>query len=215
MVSNEADRQALDQIQATLAEVLRRIDLITADVAGLDQRFHETLARLTHFRDDLTGADDETHRAVAEEIETFVGQKILRLAYMRARATEGGLTGRQTAQLVSKLCEAYLVPSEIDLTRVRRLLRARKDDGCWKAAGEAALQAKRILRSARERGIEFSWDYECDEGFPLDESTQRAWSNCDPASDVSFVVVPGYTVDGVRYLLQQVFTESAAAAGRD
>ncbi|MFJ3725322.1 hypothetical protein ACIPYQ_22495 [Streptomyces sp. NPDC090045] len=198
----------LSEINEKLSSILLRLDQLGDQVVGLDDRFHEVLARWTHYREDLTGDHDEMHRGIAEELNSFVSQKLLRLAYMRSRATASGLTRRQTAQLVSSLCVAYLGPAEIDLIRVRRMLKARKGDECWQAAGQAALQAKKILAAARARGAEFSWDYDCDEGFPLDGEIQQVWSNCDPVSDVSFVVVPGYVADGERYLLQQVFTET-------
>ncbi|MFD4938244.1 hypothetical protein [Streptomyces virginiae] len=213
-MTHDNDPDVLSEMHEKLNGILVRLEQLGEQVVGLDERFHEVLARWTHYREDLTGGHDEMHRGIAEELNSFVTQKLLRLAYMRSRATVNGLSRRQTAQLVSTLCVSYLGPAEIDLIRVRRMLKARKGDESWQAAGQAALQAKKILAAARARGAEFSWDYDCSEGFPLDEETQQVWSNCDPASDVSFVVVPGYVADGERYLLQQVFTETIEAGAQ-
>ncbi|MFD9164038.1 hypothetical protein ACFVZ8_18945 [Streptomyces sp. NPDC059558] len=198
----------LSEINEKLDGIMLRLDQMGDQVVGLDERFHEVLARWTHYREDLTGSHDEMHRAIAQDLHSFVCQKLLRLAYMRSRAAGSTPTGRQTAQLVSALCVSYLGPAEIDLSRVRRMLKARKGDECWQAAGQAALQAKKIFAAARAQGAEFSWDYDYSQGFPLDEERQQVWSNCDPEADVSFVVVPGYVADGEYYLLQQVFTKT-------
>ncbi|MFF4157602.1 hypothetical protein [Streptomyces sp. NPDC001678] len=209
---NGENRETLpEEMNRKLEYALKRIDEVGTQISELDEKLHALLAHLTHSREDLTGIQDEMHRALAEEIEAFVGQKLIKLAYAGSRRREGKDSQRRVAELTRNLCISYLGPAEIDLLRVRRMLKARKGDDCWRAAGQAALQIKKILGSAKARGIEFVWDYDCDPGFPVDESTQRVWSSCDPASDVSFVVVPGYLADGERFLLQQVFTDFPAA----
>jgi hypothetical protein len=196
---------------AILEMILHRLTDLDARVADLSEKMHDVLAQLAYSRDDLTGADDEVHRALADELGTFVGQKLLALSYMAVQRTHGSAyTKKRVAQTMSKLCSAYLAPSGVELNRARRILRARKGDEVWQAAGQAALQVKRILDSARSRGIEFMWDYDFHAGMPIDEAKQQVWSNCDPQSDVSFVVVPGYIAGGERYRLQEVFTDTAA-----
>ncbi|MCG7524331.1 hypothetical protein MHW47_07750 [Streptomyces sp. OfavH-34-F] len=197
---------------ALLEMILHRLTDLDSHMSDLSEKLHDVLSQLAYSREDLTGAEDEVHRALAEEIGTFVGQKLLSLSYMSAQQQNGSqLTKKRIAQIMSKLCSAYLAPSGPELNRARRLLRARKGDEVWQAAGQAALQIKKILESARIHGIEFVWDYEFSTGLPIDETRQQAWSTCDPTSDVSFVVVPGYIADGERYRLQEVFTDSAAS----
>ncbi|MGW7413828.1 hypothetical protein [Streptomyces sp. NPDC054863] len=195
---------------ATLEMILHRLTNLDSRMSDLSEKLHDVLAQLAYTRDDLTGAGDEVHRALADEIGTFVGQKLLALSCAAIQRTNGNRhTRKHIAQVMSKLCSAYLAPSGVELTRARRILRARKGDEAWVAAGQAALQIKKILDSARSREIEFVWDYEFCSGMPIDEARQKAWSSCDPASDVSFVVVPGYIADGERYRLQEVFTDGA------
>ncbi|GAA0468466.1 hypothetical protein [Streptomyces olivaceiscleroticus] len=190
--------------------ILSQLAELNSRVSELSEKVNDVLAHLVYSRDDLTGAEDEVHRALADEIGLFVGQKILSLAYMGVpRSKDGGYAKKRVAQLISKLCSCYLAPSGVDVNRARRILRARKGDECWQAAGQAALHAKRIFDSARSRGIEFIWDYDVCPGMPIDESRQQAWSNCDPEADVSFVVIPGYVANGECYRPQTVFTDEA------
>ncbi|MFD7716501.1 hypothetical protein [Streptomyces sp. NPDC059814] len=196
---------------AILEMILHRLTDLDSRIGDLSEKLHDILAHLAYSREDLTGAGDEVHRALADEIGRFVGQKLLALSYMTVRQTNGNRhTKKRVAQAMSKLCSAYLAPSGVELNRARRILRARKGDEVWQAAGQAALQIKKVLDSARSSGIEFVWDYDVCVGMPIDETRQQAWSNCDPASDVSFVVVPGYIADGERYRLQEVFTDDVA-----
>lgn len=204
--SNDRDDRAelgrLDRIE-------RDLDEIKVMLSEFDDKFNAVLAQWTHERGDLTGEVDEIHRSVASDLESFVSQKLQPLAYLGTpKLKQGGYSTRQVADLLSKLCVCYLGPSEIDLRRVRRTLKARKGDHLWIASGKAAVQASKILRDIKYRGIEFTWDYEFDHGFPIDDTRQRAWSNCDPSGDIRFVVIPGYHADGECYLRQQVFTES-------
>ncbi|MEW2576087.1 hypothetical protein [Streptomyces syringium] len=194
---------------AILEMILHRLTDLDSRIGDLSEKLHDLLSQLAYSREDLTGAEDEVHRALADEIGAFVGQKLLALSYMAQHASGNGNTKKRVAQILSKLCSAYLAPSGVELARARRILRARKGDEVWRAAGQAALHIKNVLDSARSRGIEFVWDYEFCAGMPIDETKQQAWSNCDPETDVSFVVVPGYIADGERYLLQEVFTDDA------
>jgi hypothetical protein len=188
--------------------ILHRLTELDSRMSELGEKLNDVLVQLAYSREDLTGADDELHRVLADEIGAFVGQKVLALSYMGARRSKGeDYTKKRVAQLMSKLCSCYIAPSGVDLNRARRILRARKGDEIWQAAGQAALQAKRILDSAKAREIEFVWDYDCSPGMPIDETRQQAWSNCDPSSDVGFVVVPGYVANGECYRLQEVFTD--------
>ncbi|MFI8346546.1 hypothetical protein [Streptomyces sp. NPDC085596] len=197
---------------AILEMILHRLTDLDSRVSDLSEKLHDLLAQLAYTRDDLTGAADEVHRVLADEIGTFVGQKLLALSYTAVQHTHrNGYTKKRLAQTMSKLCSAYLAPAGVELGRARRILRARKGDEVWQTAGQAALQVKKILDTARSRGIEFVWDYEFTAGMPIDETRQQAWSNCDPDSDVSFVVVPGYIAGGECYRLQEVFTEGAAS----
>ncbi|MFG2154716.1 hypothetical protein [[Kitasatospora] papulosa] len=197
---------------AILEMILHRLTDLDSRVGDLSEKLHDVFAQLTYSREDLTGAGDEVHRALAEEIGRLVGQKLLALSYMAVQHADGSRQAKKrVARIMSKLCLAYLAPSGVELNRARRILRARKGDELWLAAGQAAVHIKRVLDSARSRGIEFVWDYDVCVGIPVDETKQQAWSNCDPASDVSFVVVPGYIANGERYRLQEVFTDDVAS----
>lgn len=193
---------------AILDMILHRLTDLDSRMSEMGDKLNDILGQLAYSRDDLTGADDEVHRALADEIGAFVGQKVLSLSYAGVRHANGeDYSKKRVAQLMNKLCSCFIAPSGVDLNRARRILRARKGDEAWQAAGQAALHAKRILDTARARGIEFVWDYDCCPGMPIDETRQQAWSNCDPSSDVSFVVVPGYIANGECYRLQEVFTD--------
>ncbi|MGE7439331.1 hypothetical protein [Kitasatospora sp. NPDC001175] len=202
----------MTQVSEQLASVLAEMAKVTNRIEELEEKLHAVLVEWTKEREDLTGERDEVHRRAANEISRFVSQKVQALAYMAAaHHNSSHYSQKNVGQLIAKLTVCYLGPSNIDLRRARRLIRARQGDERWIAAGNAATQAKAILSSLRVRGVEFVWDYEFDQDFPLDDSRQQPWSTCDPDGDVAFVVTPAYIADGECYLRQQVFTVSTAA----
>lgn len=206
------DKLEEDEIESSqLDTVIREVRQVQYQIRCLEEKLHAILAEWTRSRTDLTGSSDELHRRTAGQLEQFINQKLQPLALMAsANIDEGDRRRKRIAQLINRLFLCYLAPSGVDLRRARRILQCRKGDAIWISAGNAALRSKEILDSARALGVEFVWDYEFDQDFPVNDDRQKAWSSCDPSGDVVFVVTPAYVADGACFLQQLVYTNSGS-----
>jgi len=55
-------------------------------------------------------------------------------------------------------------------------------------------------------GVHHEWDFRTEISDVIDEERQEAWLTCDPTEPVSFIVAPGYLVQGLVYSKQLVMT---------
>lgn len=210
--------QLYDGIQQIQAEMDRRDRVYQTRAAGLErlidglrERVDMLSRELTQRRDDLVSKEYLVHQDIAGRLEAFVNQDLYDAA--RTQSHGPGSTEEQLAGIVACVSAGLFDD------------RARSDGPGWFAqwlvsggielpADESArlyAKARQLTDAAAASGHHHRW-YLDGANAPLDERRQQRWPGCT-GDHVTFVVAPGYAVEGKVYRQQYVFTVAAAAAG--
>lgn len=148
--------------------------------------------------------DAGRHCHLAIRFTNVMEQDIQHIARTEGRL-QNGSERRAVAARVAELCRSLtrapgaqpFVPDEFEGPDLQKLAR------------RVLSEFSDVLEDAFGAGGFIAFDFGADFGAPATEEYQRCWTMCDPDSPVTFVVIPGYVVDGQRFSHQVVFTESA------
>lgn len=184
-------------------ELRRRID-------RLERQLGTVLAAYTNSRTDLAGPQHSDHQALAQRTKRLIEQDIHPFARRYAdRCGQLWVKNRhqRAPYLVGQLSRLLFADAPATPHAIQSTVHFVDADGYIEASLQALHgQCSQLATDIRVAGLRHEWDFSFTAGEPVTPDRQEIWPACDPLVAPSFLMAPGYVVDGRVYGLQIVYT---------
>ena len=204
-----------DQMISDLAELKQQTaQLQDQDVAlsntldDLEEKLASVLAERTQGRADLHSECHILHLSLAGDYRSLIMQWMQRVARKMIRPKGRSRLEYELGHQVGDFSEYLFRGAEPAVDRLLSSL-GPIDPELYELAASMCDRAAKLRHSIADIGVQHEWDFRTEISGVIDEERQEAWLTCDPADPVSFIVAPGYVVQGLVYSKQLVVTGPA------
>lgn len=159
----------------------------------------------THGRADLHNESHILHLSLAGDYRSLIMQWMQRVARKMMHPKSRSRLEYELGRQVGDFSEYLFRGEEPDADRLLSSL-GPIDPELYELAVSMCDRAATLRNNIANIGVHHEWDFRTEISDVIDEERQEAWLTCDPTEPVSFIVAPGYLVQGLVYSKQLVMT---------